>query len=364
MAFNEGVKEGYVMQRVAFLNNTPPPFAHTKKPAKKTGKNKELNEFDVAMYSGTTLDELKAYLAQGNVDFSKWTDETFDDLMEHLRIKKCDLGLDRDGNALRVAFLSKVFVYDEGKDLLLFNPLNSQEDDAFVEARMQAMTKDVANLQRAMGEGAPAAATSQPGSNMYAGVAALLHVKDGGSGGMYAGVAAQMNFGKQKKSLPVEIPGAFVFQTTFSPFKESPRDAAARVFAWRFNLAGVSSRIFNKVVHKEVKVNNSQHFPGLRSEYHIHHVLLKPEYVVPLQKGLPVNAVTSVGLHEKTNTGVNTHWYAWLKKSQPGDAMAAQLKALYAENEKVSELLGSVEDSKAEAFGKMLHDEAKLLEQW
>lgn len=361
MGFNKGVvKSQAVMKRVTM--NVQPPFAYvaTSKENRTLGEQKEddkkLHEFDVAMFAGESVAELKKYLEEGGCNTSAWTEQTFRDLLEHIKLGKCELGLDVEGKALRVATYAKVFIYDEAKNLVLFNPLNSHELTDFVSDVRARMKKESEPLQKVLGD--LEAKASKNG----------FEVKNDN---MYGAVAATLNLGGKVdagnvKVTPVEIPGALIFETTFSPFKETPRDAAARVLSWRFNLSNVTGRIFSKVVPKRVKNQESTHYPGLRSEYYVHQVLLNSEFIVPLQKVVPVDQVTPVGLDEVTNSGINTHWYVWLGKSQDGKATITQLKGLYEQNAKVKNLVGKVEfdGPAAQRLGELLAEEAGFLDLW
>lgn len=310
-----------------------------------------IHEFDVAIYEGDTVEELKEYLTNGNVDHSNWGTTILRELQEQVDSGKCEVGLDVDGTALRVASVAKVFVYDEHNDLLLFNPVNSFESHTFTKPTKSAQMLKMSPFQQAVGDAQ--------------GIKIEGHKPKARN---YNGKGGNRVYGNnnKKKSENVEIPSCMVFETTFSPFKETPRDAAARVCSWRFSLKMMTGRVFSKVIPMKEKVYESTHFPGLKSEYHVHHVRINPEFIVPMQKALPVDSVSPVVLKQVTNTGVNTHWYCWIKASDAPSAMVNNLSALYGKSEKVKSLVGDADFSgdMAKAIGKFMKEEADLLGLW
>lgn len=316
---------------------------------KPAGNNKhdteEFQEFDVAIYEGASVRDLKEYLRAGHVDYSSWNKETLVELQEQIDVGKCELGLDEEGYAFRLASISKVFVYDETNKWLLYNPVNSFEERDFVEATKTNNTAKCAPLQKAVREAHGMKSRAQ----QYHGIRDMTMMTD-----------------TRKRSQNVEIPSSFVFETTFSPFKETPRDAAARVLSWRLGLKGVTGRIFSTNVPMKPKEYNSTHFPGLRSEYHVHHVKLNPEFIIPLQKVLRVGAMSAVTLNEVTNTGINTHWYCWISVEDNAEDMVKTLSELYKFNPKAKSLLGDTDFSggMAKAVGTFMKEEAESLDIW
>lgn len=302
-------------------------------------------QYDVAVYNGTRVSDLKRYLTKGNVDFSRWSEKTLKELQDQIRGGKCELGLDSQGNAFRVANVSKVFLFDRVNGWLLYNPVNSLEDREFVSATKTSNHQKCANLQ-----------------------SALTRSRQAHEGELYYdGIADELMFGKSRKpSKNVEIPSSFIFQTTFSPVRENPREAAARVLSWRFGLKNVTGRIFSSDVPMTRTKSESSHFPGLKSEYHVHHVKLSQEYIIPLQKVIEVGGMTAMTLDEVTNTGINTHWYCWIRADDPADEMIKSLRELYKFNPKVKNLVGDADfqGEMAQAVGMFMKEEADHLDVW
>lgn len=295
---------------------------------KRKGRPQTLHHFEVAVFVGETTQELAAYLKEGEFDANSWQPGVLESLLEEVKAGKCMVGLDTDGKPLRVATMAKVFVHDKSNDCVLVNPLNSYEDE-------QGSTVSLANLQRALG--------GQP------------NVSHGSEGEDVTGL---------KK---VEIPESLIFETTFSPFNETPRDAGARLLSERFDMKNAAAKVFSKVVPKTKTNHPSVDYPGLNSEYHTYHLELVSQLVAPLQKTLPRGSMTPVKRSKQTKAGMNTNWYVWLHKSHlNATEMLNEVKAVYEGDMKVKELVGTV-DFDGEMFkslGEVLIEEFSGLNLW
>eukprot|EP00924_Labyrinthula_sp_SR-Ha-C_P011044 snap_masked-scaffold_33-processed-gene-3.11-mRNA-1 protein AED:1.00 eAED:1.00 QI:0/-1/0/0/-1/1/1/0/444 len=295
--------------------DAPKPYSEkTRKQKTVLDAGKRLHEFEVAIFNGSSVDELKTYLELGDVDVSTWNKKTFESLLLEIKEGRSELGYDADGRALRVASVVKVFIQDVFNGLLLLNPLNS-------EGSVKATPGNKAGNRKHLAE-------TQFENNIYPGVVDFMDFNFGVdfsatgdvSENAYAGLFEYLGFAKPSSgrnsvkikagSSMFEVPGAIIPETTFT-LNETAQQAAARLFGTRIGQGNVSPRMFSKQVHKVVKTHLSKSFKNLNSEYHIYNVTMKTQLITGLQKKLPIGKAASFDLGSGAKT---TRWYIWAKE--------------------------------------------------
>jgi len=284
----------------------------------------ERYNFDVAVFTGTTEMALAAFLRAGQVNVDEWKDSALEDLLQEVVDGKADVGLDRNGRALRVISLAKVQVFDEKDESLLFKGYQSVRLPS--DATLIRWNEDI-----------------NPNESVEVIDSYNVRLSQGGfARPSFMNPRPALNINQSRKNY-ANIPDTIALEKSFSYLSESPQQAAASLLESVFNIFDAKATMFDKVAHLEIKKSKSKVYKGLNSEFHVHRCLLKKEYVSRIQRVIPGGAITPLVVNASSTT-MTTEWFLWLHTNPATDkSIRDEVQKLVHENTTLKKLAKNVD---------------------